>query len=364
MTSPNSRDNGSSSSPSNEASAGMRNPPAAPDGPQAPAGRHAHAEKGTDTVTTSPWLILGLSLVGISFAAPLVKLSNSSALVIATWRLGLSLVIVAVPLFVGSRTRELTGISRSTGFLTVAAGVLLALHFWTWNQSLQFTSVAASVSLVNLQPVIVALVSARWLSERPSRKQWTGIMIGVLGALIVAASDMPWTTAVGASAAGAADTTANASAGSSREIGFVTRALIGDLLALVGAAAGAGYYLLGRRVRQSVSLWPYVTLVYGAAFVTCLLMSAVSGEALWPQPPREVAIFAGLAVGPMLFGHTGINWALGHLPAYVVNLTTLGEPIGATILAAALPGIGEMPGVGTVIGGVLVLLGVVVAARK
>jgi drug/metabolite transporter (DMT)-like permease len=59
-----------------------------------------------------------------------------------------------------------------------------------------------------------------------------------------------------------------------------------------------------------------------------------------------------------------MNWALGHLPAYVVNLTVLGEPVGATLLAALLPGIGEVPGIATVVGGTLLLAGVVVAARR
>jgi drug/metabolite transporter (DMT)-like permease len=77
-----------------------------------------------------------------------------------------------------------------------------------------------------------------------------------------------------------------------------------------------------------------------------------------------LAIFAGLAAGPMLLGHTGMNWALGHLPAFIVNLTTLGEPIGATILAAILPGIAEVPGGATVLGGGLVLAGVLLAARR
>jgi drug/metabolite transporter (DMT)-like permease len=81
------------------------------------------------------------------------------------------------------------------------------------------------------------------------------------------------------------------------------------------------------------------------------------------QPPRELAIFLALAIGPMLFGHTGLNWALKYLPAYVVNLTLLGEPVGATFLAALLPGIREIPGVATVVGGLLVLLGIFVAAR-
>jgi drug/metabolite transporter (DMT)-like permease len=89
-----------------------------------------------------------------------------------------------------------------------------------------------------------------------------------------------------------------------------------------------------------------------------------SGEVLLPQPRRELSIFAGLAIGPMLLGHTGMNWALGHLPAFVVNLTTLGEPIGATVLAALLPGIDEVPGLGTIVGGVLVLVGVLLASRR
>ena len=57
----------------------------------------------------------------------------------------------------------------------------------------------------------------------------------------------------------------------------------------------------------------------------------------------------------MLLGHTGLNWALKYLPAYVVNLTLLGEPVGATFLAATLPGIRELPGFATFAGGGLIL---------
>jgi drug/metabolite transporter (DMT)-like permease len=142
------------------------------------------------------------------------------------------------------------------------------------------------------------------------------------------------------------------------------RALFGDLLALAGAVTAALYYLIGRRLRQRVGVWPYVSLAYGAAFVTCVAIALTSGEVLFPQPRHELSIFAGLAIGPMLLGHTGMNWALGHLPAFVVNLTTLGEPIGATVLAALLPGIGEVPGVGTIVGGVIVLVGVLLASRR
>jgi drug/metabolite transporter (DMT)-like permease len=66
----------------------------------------------------------------------------------------------------------------------------------------------------------------------------------------------------------------------------------------------------------------------------------------------------------MMLGHTGMNWALRHLPAYVVSLTVLGEPVGATLLAWVLPGIREAPGLHTLAGGALILAGVLVASRR
>lgn len=281
-------------------------------------------------------------------------MSDATALVIAAWRLGFSLVIIALALLLTGQWREWGSLKKTDLLLSAFGGVLLALHFWSWNASLTFTTVAASVTLVNLQPVIVALISARWLGERATARQWIGIAIAVAGALVVGVADIPGgMLGIGSALTGGLDD------GVSRG-----RAFFGDALALVGALTAALYYLIGRRVRQGLSLWPYVGLVYGTAFITCVVLAIVTNEPLWPQPPREVGIFVALALGPMLLGHTGMNWALGHLPAYVVNLTTLGEPIGATILAAVLPGIAEVPGMGTVAGGVLILSGILLAVRR
>ncbi len=298
-------------------------------------------------------------MVGISFAAPLVRMSDASALVIAAWRLGFSLLIIACALIIGGEWRAWRSLSRKDAVLGISAGILLALHFWSFNASLGYTSVAASVSLVNTQPVIIALVSARWLGERATRTQWVGIVLAVLGALVVALADVP----NGVAGIATALTGEGGASGSAASV-LRSRALFGDLLACIGAVTGALYYLIGRRLRRTLALWPYVGLVYGAAFAACTLLAVVSVEPLLPQPPREIAIFAGLALGPMLLGHTGMNWALGHLPAYVVNLTTLGEPIGATLLAALLPGIAEVPGPATLVGGVMVLGGILFAARR
>ncbi|MBC8086525.1 MAG: DMT family transporter [Phycisphaerae bacterium] len=301
---------------------------------------------------TSPLLVLTLSVVGFSFAAPLIRLSASAPLVIAAWRMAFTLVVVGVALVVTGGWRKWALLGRTEFLLAAAGGVMLALHFWSWNTSLRYTSVAASVSLVNLQPAIIAIISARWLGEQPSGRQWFGIALAMLGALVVGLADVPggiWNL-------GAALTASDSNSAS--------RAVLGDVLAVLGAVTAAGYYLIGRRVRKVLDLWPYVGLVYSACLITLMLLAVVTGEALWPQPPREIAIFAGLALGPSLLGHTGMNWALGYLPAYIVNLTVLGEPIGATLLAAIIPGIGEVPGVGVLIGGAIVLAGVYLTAKR
>lgn len=217
---------------------------------------------------------------------------------------------------------------------------MLALHFWSWNASIAYTTVAASVVLVNTQPVVVALLSTFWLRERPTGLQWIGIAVAMFGALVVALPDFR-----------AGDGAAH------------PNAFLGDMLALIGALTAATYFVSGRRLRATLDLWPYVGLVYGSCFVVLLLLVGVTGAPLAPQPPREIAIFAALALGPMLLGHTGLNWALKHSPAYVVNLTLLGEPVGATIIAALLPGIRELPGFLTLVGGAIVLAGILVAAR-
>ncbi|MEO5818755.1 MAG: DMT family transporter [Gemmatimonadaceae bacterium] len=288
-------------------------------------------------------VVLTAALFGISLSGPLVRISAAHPLAIASWRLAFSLVIIGVALAITGQWRQWTRLAATELAIALGAGALLALHFWSWNTAVGLTSVAASVVLVNTQPVVVALLSAVWLHEVPTRRQWTGIAIAMVGALIVASPDF------------ASDATAQDAH---------PRALLGDLLSLFGAATAAVYFVVGRRLRATLDLWAYVGLVYGACLLVLLVLVAVTRAPLLPQPPREIAIFVALALGPMLLGHTGMNWALKHAPAYVVNLTLLGEPIGATIIAAMLPGIREIPGPATFIGGAVVLAGVLRTARR
>lgn len=287
--------------------------------------------------TRSPAWILGLALLGLSFAGPLVKLSAADPLAIAVWRLGFSLVIVAGFLLGTGEWRQWKSLTVHDATFASIAGIALALHFWAWNASLHLTTIAASVTLVNMQPVVIVAISAVFLHEAPTRRQLIGIALAIVGAIVIA---IPNLIASGSPAANAS---------------------FGNLLAASAAVTAAIYYSIGRYLRAWYGLWAYVGLTYFACFVALVIFAVIARTPIYPQPPRELGIFAALAIGPMLLGHTGMNWALKYLPAYVVNLTTLGEPVGATILGAMLPGIRQIPPPITLVGGAIILTGVFIA---
>jgi drug/metabolite transporter (DMT)-like permease len=287
-----------------------------------------------------PKLVLLAAILGISLAAPLIRLSEAHPLAIAIWRLFFSMPLVLAMVLASGSWRQWKTLGKRDLGIAVGGGIMLALHFWSWNTSVRLTTVAASVVLVNLQPVIVALISAAWLHEAPTRSQKVGIAIAMLGALLVALPDF-------------------------RSQGLMEgrNPLLGDALALFGGVTAALYYLGGRRLRQTLDLWAYVALVYGACLVALLVIAVLAEVPLGGQSNREYAIFAGLALGPMMLGHTGFNWALRYLRAYVVSVAVLCEPLGATILAALIPGIAEIPSLWTVFAGLVIIAGVALTLR-
>ena len=287
-------------------------------------------------------LALTAAVLGISISGPLVRLSHAEPLAIAVWRMGLTLAVVGAVAVATGTWRQYRSLSRPDLLAACGAGAFLAMHLWSWIVSIGMTSVAASVVLVNVHPIVVALGSAIWLGEKPTRTQIIGIAIALGGAVLLAFGDAHG----GASSAGGA------------------RALEGDALAVFGAITVALYLLLGRRLRQKLDVWPYVTLVYGVCFSLLLVVALAQGVTLAPQPPRELVLFAAMAIGPTILGHTAYNWALRHVRAYIVSVTVLGEPVGATLLAALIPSIAEVPGALTLTGGAIVLAGILLTARR
>jgi drug/metabolite transporter (DMT)-like permease len=271
----------------------------------------------------SPLVVLILAVLATTYAGPIVRLAAAPALAIAFWRLTLVL-----PVTGGLATRERSAVRREEAWLMALSGLLLAAHFWTWIASLRFTTVASSVVLVSLKPIFVWALAAVWLHEHPSRREAWGIGVAVVGATLIGIGD------------------ARLSLG----------ALGGDALALAGALTAAGYYVIGRRVRATIGVWTYATVVYAVAALALLTTALARGVPVTGFAGRDWAVFGALAAGPMLVGHTGMNYALQHYRATTVNVAALGEPVGATLIAWLA--LHETPPLLALLGGAVVVAGI------
>jgi len=271
----------------------------------------------------SPFVVLIVAVLATTYAGPIVRLAAAPAVAIAFWRLAL---VLPVTFGLAIRERQRTRPVREAFPLMLLSGLLLAVHFWTWIASLKFTSVASSVVLVSLKPVFAWSVAALWLREHPGRTERRGIALAVAGATLIGLGDAR--LSLGAAA--------------------------GDALALAGALTGAGYYVIGRRVRRTVGVWSYASVVYAVAAVCLGLVAALRDAPLTGFGGRDWTVFGALAAGPMLIGHTGMNYALQHYRATTVNVAALGEPVGATILAYFF--FHEVPSPWTLAGGAVVLV--------
>lgn len=296
-----------------------------------------------------PYIAISLGIAAASAASIFIRFAQGYApsLVIAAYRLALASLILLPLLFWHSRV-NLQSIQRRQWILIIISGVLLAIHFGTWITSLEYTSVASSVILVSSSPLFVALLSSILLQDKLNRTLLSGMAIAVLGTIIV----------------GLSDACALNYGIHCPSLSYFTQgqAIRGDLLALSGAIAIAGYILIGRYLRPSVSLLPYITLAYSIAAFVLILTTLVSGLPLFGYPRQAYMWFLLLAFIPQLLAHSAINWSLRYLSATFVSISLLGEPICATILAYLV--LGEQPNRLYFIGALLILVGVIFAAQK
>ena len=278
-------------------------------------------------------MALFISIVAVSTASILIRMSSAGPLAIAAYRLTFATLIL-LPFYMHSG--GLGRLLRSSGrevLNLVGVGIVLAFHFASWITSLSFTSVASSVIFVHIDPIFVAAISHFVFKERINRGTLLGIAVAFVGATIIAVGDS----------------------------GLGEVSLYGDLLALVGAIMLGLYILSGRKIRQSHDLISYVTPVYATSALVLVLGSLATGTMLAPFPLREYLLFLAIAVVPMIFGHTVYNWALKYVEAPIVSISLLGEPVGATILAYIF--LNEAPSTLTLVGGAITLVGIYQCVR-
>lgn len=179
------------------------------------------------------YLILFGGVFALSTSAIWVRIAGAPSGVTAFYRLIITAVVL-LPCFLcsGSCRAEAGKLSRSQWLRILAAGVLLALHYLLWFESLGYTSIASSTVIVSLQPLFSIVLERVLLKSRFRPAALVGCGVALLGSAIIGFGDF-------------------------RISGL---SLWGDVLAFVAAGVIAGYYFLGQTIRREVSALTYSVL--------------------------------------------------------------------------------------------------------
>jgi len=267
------------------------------------------------------------SVIALSTSAIFVKLAAAPSAITAFYRLFFALLVIA-PFVLLSRNRraELIALSRRQLLQSLVSGVMLAVHYILWFESLRYTSVASSTVIVTLQPVFTMLFAYLLSREKQRPLAVIGCVVALTGSFLIGWGDF--------------------------QSGLL--ALWGDVLALVAAAIISGYFFLGERVRRQVSAVVYTMLGYTGSAVFLFIYAIVKGDSFTDYPAETWLSFAGLALVPTIMGQFIFNLLLKWLPATTISMSILGEPIGTCILAYLIwqEQIGLQQGIG-----MLVILG-------
>lgn len=279
--------------------------------------------------------IMAVGVLAVGTSGPLIAAMTVPAIAIAFWRNLLGAVATApLVVFRAGRRAEVAGLDRRGWGYVLVAGVLLALHFGTWVPSVRLTSVASSLALVTTQPIWAALL-ARLDGQQVPGRVWIGIVVALTGVLVLTGVD----------------------------ISISTRALAGDVLALLGGMFAAGYVTAGAAVRRVVSTATYTTVCYTVCAILLLATCLAARQPLTGYSGTEWLMLLALTAGPQLLGHSLFNSLLRNTSPTVISMVLLFEvPVGAIIAALWL---GQTPPAAALPAVLLLLvgIGVVISSR-
>ncbi len=290
------------------------------------------------------YIVILVAIVATSSAAILIRYALDETmppLLIAAARLTVAAVALT-PVALRRYRGELKQLTRREWLLILASGICLAIHFTAWVSSLQYTTVLVSVVIVSTGPIWVAIMEVFFLKIRLSRLVVIGLLTALAGGVVIglplgeSAFTAPGAEDLGATATGA-------------------------LLAWIGALSVSVYMLIGRKLRATLPVIPYVWLVYGAASVCAIAVILATSTPVAGFRAQGYLILLAMGLAPQLIGHSSLNYLLEYFPAAIVSMFSQLEPIGSAVLALLL--FRELPPDQQIAGSGIIIIGVILASR-
>jgi drug/metabolite transporter (DMT)-like permease len=229
--------------------------------------------------------------------------------------------------------RRFGALPTRTVWLAIIAGVFFAGDLLSWHHAVDAVGAGLATVLGNLQVIVVGIVAWVVFKERPPRPVLLALPIVLVGVVLISG-------VVGAGAYGA-------------------NPPLGVSLGTVTAFAYAGYLLVIRRGSRDLRRPAGPVAIATASTAVVAIVFGVAFRELDPIPAwPSHGWLALLGITSQSIGYLIISISLPRLPAALVSIILLAQPVATVILARILldeePSIAQLTGVALVVGGIAV----------
>lgn len=270
-------------------------------------------------------------MLSMSQAGVLIKLADASVYSVAFYRvLFAGLILLAFyfkEIFISLKTLKIYDY-----FLFLLAGLLLSLHFLTWNYAFTMINVAEATLVIASSPIFISLGAYLFFKEKPNKNFYTSFILSFVGLIFVSYSGIK-----------------NANGD-----------FLGILTVFISTIFFVFYFLIGKLVRKKVKTQIYLFNLYmSSAFFSFLFY--IFFENNFHHSALNYFYFILLSIFPTIIGHGSVNHVIGFFKASTVSLNQLVQPLFATLVAYFL--LSEPILYTSILGYVFIVLGVLVLLR-
>jgi drug/metabolite transporter (DMT)-like permease len=276
---------------------------------------------------------LGFGVICIALSAIFTVWANLPGTVSAFYRVAIASAVLAAPF--GLRVaRGKVALDWRVWLLAGGAGIFFAADLALWNTSLLMIPAATSTLLGNDAPIIVGLGAMVLFRERLRPMYWLGLAVALLGMGTIVGRDLVAGSNLG----------------------------IGDLLSLAAGCSYAFYLLATQRIRSRLDTLASLWIPAATGSVLLLIFNLATRQPLAGFSVHSYLALLGMALVSQVAGWLAINYALGHLPASIVSVTLLAQPVLTALFAVPL--LQQALSVNQILGGGVALVGIYIVNRS